>query len=193
MHFFILSLSHLATICLAADNSSKQQIQNPDSSASNCPQKDVELETLSMLLQMFVDFDQNYFTNLNSKRMSIESASQMSFSELNDLESISEASLAKAQDINCYYEEHVHSANSSLAKLFKQKESLKSHQVTFDAWKDSGLSAVKFMGMEISVACEEERYENAQKKLSTHMMITFDLKSAAYSKKPMKVYRAYQK
>ena len=136
MRFFSLSLSFLATTCLATNNSSE-----------NSPPTDFELETLSKNLQMYVNFDRNYFTDLESKKVSIEAASLMSLTELKRLERDSEASLIKAQNENVFREESVCIANSKLAKLFKLEKVLNVEQAIFDAWRNSGLSGSKFMDL----------------------------------------------
>ena len=136
MRSFSLSLSFLATICLATNSSS-----------GNSPPTDFELETLSKNLQMYVNFDRNYFTDLESKKVSIEAASLMSLTELKRLERDSEASLIKAQNENAFCEESVYIANSKLAKLFKLEKVLNVEQAIFDAWRNSGLSGSKFMDL----------------------------------------------
>ena len=132
MKFFALSLSLLTTTSWAANNS-----------AGYRPQTDVELETLSRKLQMYVHFDSKYFTDLETKRVSIEVASQMSIDELNKLESSSRDSVIKAKSDNALCEEFVHAANLELAKLFQLAERL--DVPTFDAWKNSRFAGVKFM------------------------------------------------
>ena len=104
-------------------------------------------EALSKELELYVDFDQKYFTDLRSKQVSIEKASLMSITELNKLESTSKASESRARDNNLQCENHVHLTNSLLANLLKLKRRLKSHQVTFDAWMSFGFCGANFIDL----------------------------------------------
>ena len=144
MHFFIWLFSLLTTTCLAADSSCKQT-SDRDFNSENCQQKEAELETLSKMLDKHLTFDRNYFANLESKKVSIEAASLMSFIELNDLESSSEAAVIKAQNEGALCERNIHMANSDLAKFFKMDKPLNIQQATFDAWMNSGFSGINFM------------------------------------------------
>ena len=99
MKSLIKKLSVLVSACLAADNNTRHDpINTIARSHNNAVNKDNALEpkdnhkTVSNHLQSSVDFGAStYFSDLKSKQVSIEAASQMSNTELNSLESDSDA------------------------------------------------------------------------------------------------------
>lgn len=156
MKFLTLTLSLLVTACLTADNSSNQSSYPNGNVNVPCPQREAgkseiasqqEDEHEFRKLQNYVDFDpRKYFTDLVSKQVTIYAASQMSNTELDDLESASDASAMIAQN-HFRGEEYVQAANSYLAKLFKLGKPTNVQQSTFDAWKDLGFSDRGFIGL----------------------------------------------
>ena len=166
MKFLSLSLSLLVNACLAADNSSSFS-SNPNPNISLPRLQRVagkgeiafqqEDESEAKKLQKYVDFDpKKYDSDLKSKQVSIKAASQMSITELNDLESTSETFASKAQKNGSDDEHFVHMANYYLAKLFKLEKPGKVQQSTFDAWKDSGFSDVKFMDIKETLKLNQD-------------------------------------
>lgn len=137
MIIFALTFSLLANVCQAADNSNNRSLN-----------ANLDLNTNVASLQEFqkyVDIDpKEYFADLKSKLVPIEAASRMSRVQLDSLENISSASYFRA---TAPCNQYVHNANSHLARLFKMRKPPKVQQATFDAWKNSGLSAIKFMDL----------------------------------------------
>ena len=79
----------------------------------------------------------------NHLLVSIKKALQLSPAELDDLE---RTSMAAAQSAK-YNERCIHEANTALSKLLKQGKPPAVKQATFDEWKNSGFSAVKFISV----------------------------------------------
>ena len=157
MKFLSLTLSLFFTSCLAADNRyyrtvfpepglKESLLQEEEVSDNATSEHEDELVTVSKKLQKYLDFDPlKYFADLKSNLVSIEEASKLYPPVLNYLESDSAASLSRAQKANDRGEVYVNGANYYLAKLLKVKTPLYVQQATFESWKDSGFSDVKFM------------------------------------------------
>ena len=89
--------------------------------------------------------DPKIIADSKNKLVSIDKAAKMSPTELDDLQRNSMAAAISKHEHHS--EEYVHEANASLSKLLKQGKPPAVKQATFDAWKDSGFSAVNFIDL----------------------------------------------
>ena len=162
MKFLSLKLLFLIlSNCLAADNSSRHLPTVKQSNSVGNNKIDADFNDFNQ----FVDFDfKEYIAELESKRVSIERASQMSIEELERLEHDSEKLLQKAKAENAHCESYIHGANLALAKLLRQsKPSAEQHYA--NSWKDSKFSAAKFLELikgSMQEYSEKERREHTK-------------------------------
>ena len=148
MSIFTFALSLLVNFCLAADNNSSNSSSTQNRTRNDEVALKQEDNQLSTDFLKYVDFDaRKHFADLKSQLVPIEAASCMSPVQLKSLQNISNTIGSKALSNNSQCEEYVHSANFNLAKLFEIGKPPQVQQVIFDAWKNSGFSAIKFMDL----------------------------------------------
>ena len=129
-----LTLSLVATACLAADSSFKGKVAAEES--------DVSKE-----IKNYVNFDlETYLAGLKSQLVSLEEGLEKSPQELNRLEIDSMNLFEQAKEHHARCEMNVHKANLNLARLLKLKPNA-SLLPTFAAWKKSGFTGTNFMAV----------------------------------------------
>ena len=143
-----LSVVLFASNCLAADNSSSHEPNsNPNSSLGRLPFEN-KTDMPNDELKFYVDFDvYKYTTELESRYISIEKASQLSTCSLTKLENNSAKCLQNFMCPTIYCEEYIHKANKALAKLLKQNKQTTLQHSAFESWKNSGFAASQFIGL----------------------------------------------